>query len=197
MRAGCRVDDKKGFGIVKLLIACSHLGGNVMRSFPSAIAVCALLSGCSFVPKFNPTMASDPPLIGVEGQVLQAEMLKVFKRVNYESHSQISLNSPAERSEDSSVNSMETKEKLNDPTLSPEDDIDRLDINFCNILVPSHQETSSKQFSKYKESKVKKEPYDECYIYKKISANSDAPLNYLKSGMALTDYYCDIFLAIV
>lgn len=64
-------------------------------------------------------------------------------------------------------------------------------LELCRTLLPSYQESGSKQLRKYKDGSS---PYDKaCYVYKDVEADGKGPINYLNSGMALTDYYCDIF----
>lgn len=161
-----------------------------MRLVVSAIAICACLSGCTKDLDFTPTMASDPPFIGIEGMALQAEMLKVFKRVSaYHTHTDHLPQ--ADRAVHTVQNVKDTVEGDTEPPSLMEDNVDDLLPELSNKLVASCQELGSKQLRKYKKYNS---PYDwGCYVYKSIPDNSKAPVKYLESGMALTDYYCDIF----
>lgn len=111
------------------------------------------LCGCASLNGFTPTMASDTPLIGVEGQVLQMEMLSALEPVS---------------AEEGGMNS------------------------YCTMLNTSFQERTSEQVKRYSsDGKISKKSPFGCFRYKK--PEGDDVRNYVISGMALTDYYCDIF----
>lgn len=131
----------------------------------------------------------------MEGHALQAEMLKVFRKVPRQAGSGGNAQIP-EDTKGGDTNSKppvkknhEPNSKISESTNNNSSDGDDVLRELCDLLVPSYQEGSSKQLSRYGKGKG---PYDkECYVYKEPADGE--PSSYLHSGMALTDYYCDIF----
>lgn len=124
------------------------------RTLTIIIASASLLTGCSNMREFRPTMASDTPLVGIEGQIFQMEMASAFEEVTSDAAKEL-----------------------------------------CDKVKTSLQERGSEQYLRYaaKDRRDGKYPLSgKCFKFSD-SKDANAIDNYLKNGMALTDYYCDNF----
>lgn len=114
------------------------------------------LSACNSL-NFRPTMASDAPLTGYEGRVLQLEMMRPFENASADDHPM---------------------------------------SEFCKLVSTTFQESGSERAKRRGASNETSasETSDTCLVYKQDPEPDDVR-SYVVSGMAYTDYLCDIFFA--
>ncbi len=130
-----------------------------IRAFCAVTVMSISLAGCNGF-SFRPTMASDAPLTGYEGRVLQLEMMRPFEVISNNSISQ------------------EPLEKM------------------CALISPTFQEKGSERFLRGRRDTqtLTADRPSFCLIYKTNPKPSEVR-SYIVSGMAYTDYLCDVFFA--